>query len=170
VRLKVHVYASPGRKWGERVYKVGRSGRDVDLLQTIGWRVVHRPRGWFTYVYMQAPEDGATRDPVVEVDLPDQAAVIELAHQVHARGERWRGDILGWPAQYSPASTSLSRCHVFAPGGGYEGEPTVSRMPAMFQAGDLNWNAYLTWDDGVDAPPRVSFNEENVQRLEVAAG
>ena len=85
---------------------------------------------------------------VLPIVIPDLKEVRALAHHLHATGQSWRGEIWGWPAEYTPESRK---------------KPVGSKMrftPAYFWIGESGiWFFSLMWENGKDKEP-VEFLDD----------
>jgi hypothetical protein len=86
--------------------------------------------------------------PVLPVAIPDLREVRSFAQSLHAAGKHWKGEFLGWQAEYTPESSE---------------KPLDSKMqftPADFWIGESGiWFFSLMWEHGKDKEP-VEFLDE----------
>ena len=86
--------------------------------------------------------------PIVPLIIPDLDEVRVFAMHLHTMGRRWRGEIFGWPAEYSPERHT---------------KPLDSKMeftPADFCIGESGiWFFSLMWEHGKHQPP-VEFLDD----------
>jgi len=144
VRLTIHTFGKYAR-YGKDVYKVPRG---VELLVRNGWTPVRTPRPHCcSYSYLRAPKGNKTRSPVVEVDMPTDDEVRELAAALHAKGEAWKGDMCGWPASYRPERDRSSTWRTDMPGGLEKVETHRYHSPASFEVGELClWRVFVAFE------------------------
>ena len=83
--------------------------------------------------------------PVV---IPDLAEVTAFANHLHAVGKRWRGEVFGWPAEYSPENRKkrVGSKMRFAPADFWIGESGI-------------WFYSLMWERGKNKEP-VEFVDD----------
>jgi len=90
----------------------------------------------------------ANYSPVLPVVIPGLSEVRAFAHHVHAAGKRWKGEIFGWQAEYTPESRR---------------KPAGSKMrftPADFWIGESGiWFYSLMWERGKNREP-VEFLDD----------
>ena len=88
---------------------------------------------------------------IVPVMVPDLDDVRKFAAKLHARGEAWRGEAFGWPAEYNPERPE---------------PPLDSKMtftPADFSIGESGiWFFSLMWEHGSDVEPVEFLDDKNV--------
>ena len=86
--------------------------------------------------------------PVLPVAIPDLREVRAFAQALHAAGKKWKGEFLGWQAEYSPERKK---------------KPQDSKMrftPADFWIGESGiWFFSMMWERGKDREP-VEFLDE----------
>lgn len=94
--------------------------------------------------------------PIVPIFVPDLDEVRQLAGQLHAKGEYWKGDAFGWEAEYHPEHAQ---------------PPLDSKMgftPADFCIGESGiWFFSMMWEHGRDQAP-VEFLDGRSLLLEPA--
>lgn len=83
----------------------------------------------------------------IPVAIPELTEVRALAEHLHALGRRWRGELYGWPAAYTPERRR---------------KPQGSKQaftPAEFWIGESGlWFFSLMWERGKDREP-VAFED-----------
>jgi len=98
-------------------------------------------------VNVQSPDS----TPIVPVVIPDLDEVRALAAKLHAKGKGWKGEALGWQAEYHPERPD---------------PPLDSQMtftPADFCIGESGiWFFSLMWEHGSDAEPVEFLDEKNI--------
>ena len=113
----------------------------AERIEDAGHGIVVRRNGSYALV---RPDNGAP--PTIRVEIPDQAELLQVARDLHKRGEPYDGSMWGWPLRYTPST---------------EGEPVsapewVSDEDEEFgpiQAARLEigipgvWRAVLAWWD-----------------------
>jgi hypothetical protein len=89
--------------------------------------------------------------PILPVVIPDLSEVRTFAHHLHAAGRPWRGEIFGWPAEYTPASRK---------------KPPGSKMrftPADFWIGESGiWFYSLMWEHGKNKEPAEFLDDRGI--------
>ena len=89
--------------------------------------------------------------PIAPILIPDLDAVSKLAAKLHAKGEAWKGEAFGWPAEYNPERPE---------------PPLDSRMtftPADFCIGESGiWFFSLMWESGRDQAPVEFLDDRNI--------
>ena len=79
----------------------------------------------------------ADYSPVLPLMVPDLGEVRSLANHLHVTGKDWKGEIFGWPAEYTHESRK---------------KPAGSKMqftPADFWIGESGvWFYSLMWEQG----------------------
>lgn len=90
----------------------------------------------------------ANYSPIVPVVIPDLSEVRAFANHLHAIGKHWKGEMLGWQAEYTPESRK---------------KPAGSKMrftPADFWIGESGiWFYSLMWEYGKQKGP-VEFLDD----------
>jgi hypothetical protein len=90
-------------------------------------------------------------DPVLPLAIPDLNEVKGFAQYLHATGKHWRGEIFGWPAEYTPEKRK---------------KPADSKMtftPADFWIGESGiWFYSLMWEHGKDRAPNELLDDRGV--------
>jgi hypothetical protein len=86
--------------------------------------------------------------PVIPIVIPDLGEVRAFANHLHAAGKRWRGEVFGWPAEYTRESRK---------------KPSGSKMrftPADSWIGESGiWFYSLMWEHGKNKEP-VEFLDD----------
>ncbi len=89
--------------------------------------------------------------PVLPVAIPDLREVRSFAQSLHAAGKHWKGEFLGWQAEYTPESSE---------------KPLDSKMqftPADFWIGESGiWFFSLMWEHGKDKEPAEFLDERGI--------
>ncbi len=101
IYAKLQTYERSG-KLGRNVYKLGNGPRLAKILTKHGWRIAKKTK---YYLYAEAPTSDMGDDPlIVEIDVPTQEQVLDLARQVHADGPNrsWVASWGEWVAVYWP--------------------------------------------------------------------
>ncbi len=90
----------------------------------------------------------ANYSPVLPLAIPELREVKAFAKHLHAAGKPWRGEIFGWPGEYTPESRK---------------RPRGSKMrftPADFWIGESGiWFYSLMWERGRNKEP-VEFLDD----------
>lgn len=90
----------------------------------------------------------ANYSPIVPVVIPDLSEVRAFANHLHVIGKHWKGEMLGWQAEYTPESRK---------------KPAGSKMrftPADFWIGESGiWFYSLMWEYGKQKEP-VEFLDD----------
>jgi hypothetical protein len=82
------------------------------------------------------------------VVIPDLSEVRAFADHLHTSAKRWRGEMLGWPTEYTPESRKK-------PGGS-----KMRFTPASFWIGESGiWFFSLMWEHGKNKEP-VEFLDD----------
>ena len=77
-----------------------------------------------------------------------------LAARFHARGQAWKGEAFGWPAEYNPERPEP------AP------DSKMTFTPAAFCIGESGiWFFSLMWEHGSDAEPAEFLDDRNNVRV-----
>ncbi|MBI4551526.1 MAG: hypothetical protein HY710_04615 [Candidatus Latescibacteria bacterium] len=88
---------------------------------------------------------------VVPIVVPEFEEVRTFAAALHAKGQPWKGEALGWPAEYNPERPE---------------PPLESKMtftPADFCIGESGiWFFSLMWEQGRDAEPVEFLDDRNI--------
>lgn len=83
--------------------------------------------------------------------IPELKEVREFANKLHANGKPWKGEALGWGAEYHPERPE---------------PPLDSKMtftPADFVVGESGiWFFSLMWEKGKDKKPVEFLDERNI--------
>ncbi len=171
IKLRIRTYGKQKIR-GMSLYKVGgvwgrRSSRErgpmptknVELLEGIGWVVKHRTH---SYTYMQAPEGEGTKRPIVTVTVPDDAEILALASELHAKGQSWRGELYGWPASYTPERSGVREATVIKWDGTSHDERRPYTDPASFEVGEDSWSVFIAWDNEGKNPMRWVRHDDNI--------
>jgi len=86
--------------------------------------------------------------PILPVAIPDLNEVRAFAHTLHESGKRWRGEYLGWQAEYTPESNEKPL------------DSVMQFTPADFWIGESGiWFFSLMWEHGKEKEP-VEFLDE----------
>ena len=90
----------------------------------------------------------ANYSPILPLAIPDLREVKAFANHLHAAGKHWRGEIFGWPGEYTPERRK---------------RPPGSKMrftPADFWIGESGiWFYSLMWERGRNKEP-VEFLDD----------
>ena len=101
--------------------------------------VLARTRGFRDHELNEIDENYAS---IVPVTIPDLDEIRKFATKLHVEGKPWKGEVLGWQAEYNPERPE---------------SPLDSKMtftPADFCSGESGiWFFSLTWEQGKEAPP-----------------
>lgn len=88
---------------------------------------------------------------IVPIVVPELDEVRALAQRLHAAGEAWQGEVLGWPAEYHPGTAD---------------PPPDSKMtftPADFCLGESGiWFFSMMWEHGHSAPPVEFLDDRSI--------
>jgi len=88
---------------------------------------------------------------VVPIVIPSLDEVPEFAAKLHARGQAWKGEAFGWPAEYNPERPE---------------PPLDSKMtftPADFCIGESGiWFFSLLWEHGRNAEPVEFLDDRSI--------
>ena len=94
---------------------------------------------------------GRDDSPVLPVVIPDMSEVRAFANHLHAAGKHWQGEILGWPAEYTPESRK---------------KPPGSKLrftPAAFWIGESGiWFFSLMWEHGKNKGPTEFLDDRGI--------
>lgn len=86
--------------------------------------------------------------PILPLAIPELGEVRSIAGRLHSAGRHWRGQLFGWPAEYSPESRK---------------RPAGSKMrftPADFWIGESGiWFYSFMWEQGKSNEP-VEFLDD----------
>jgi hypothetical protein len=89
--------------------------------------------------------------PILPVAIPDLQEVRAFAKTMHAAGKNWKGEYLGWQAEYTPSASE---------------KPLDSNMqftPADFWIGESGiWFFSLMWEHGKDKEPIEFLDERGI--------
>lgn len=89
--------------------------------------------------------------PIVPIVIPALSEVRAYANALHAKGEKWQGEVFGWSAEYNPERAEA---------------PLDSKMtftPADFVIGESGiWFFSLMWEHGKGQPPVEFLDDENI--------
>jgi hypothetical protein len=163
VKLRVKGYGKH-TKYGPAVWKFGR-GMCSTLLLRAGWTLARRPGPTDSeYDYLSPPAgERGEKSPVLEVAVPDQTEIWELAERLHAAGAKYRGELHGWPVRYNPRREEREHRRVQSLFGESRVEQVETVSPAQFLVGEhCTWYCSLTWHNGDRAPPRRHENTADV--------
>jgi hypothetical protein len=90
----------------------------------------------------------ANHSAVLPVLIPNLSEINAFANPLHVTGKPWKGEIFGWPAEYTPERRK---------------KPVGSKMrftPADFWIGESGiWFYSLMWEHGKNKPP-VEFLDD----------
>lgn len=93
--------------------------------------------------------------PILPVAIPDLREVKAFANTLHAAGKYWKGEFLGWQAEYTPSNSE---------------KPIDSNMqftPADFWIGESGiWFFSLMWEHGKDKEPVEFLDERGIVQPE----
>ncbi len=88
---------------------------------------------------------------IVPIVIPELDEVRAFAATVHAAGKPWKGEVFGWPAEYTAERPE---------------PPLESKMtftPADFCIGESGiWFFSLMWERGRDAEPVEFLDDQNI--------
>lgn len=88
---------------------------------------------------------------VLPVVIPDLREVKAFANHLHAMGRHWKGEIFGWPAEYTPES------HKKLPGS------KMRFTPAEFWIGESGiWFYSLMWEHGKNKAPTDFLDDRGI--------
>jgi len=91
--------------------------------------------------------------PVLPLAIPNLSEVKAFANHLHMAGKYWKGEIFGWPAEYTPENRR---------------KPPASKMtftPADFWIGESGiWFFSLMWEQGKDKEPTEFLDERGLIR------
>lgn len=89
--------------------------------------------------------------PIIPITIPNIEEVKDFANQLHEIGKEWKGEFVGWQAEYNPEKKEL---------------PIDSKMtftPADFCIGESGiWFFSLMWEKGKDAEPVEFLDDSNI--------
>jgi hypothetical protein len=84
----------------------------------------------------------------LETIVPELSKVKEFANELHLRDKYWKGEYLGWQAEYTPESNEKPL------------DSTMQFTPADFWIGESGvWFFSLMWEHGKDKVP-VEFLDD----------
>jgi len=90
-------------------------------------------------------------ESILPLAVPDLNEVRSFAKHLHSLGKHWKGEIFGWPAEYTPQSDQ---------------RPLASNMtftPADFWIGESGiWFFSLMWEQGKDKEPVEFLDDRGV--------
>ncbi len=80
--------------------------------------------------------------PILPIVVPNLEEVNSFANLLHAMGKYWKGEIFGWPAEYTP---ERRRAPI---------DSNMTFTPADFWIGESGiWFYSLMWERGKDQKP-----------------
>lgn len=88
----------------------------------------------------------ADYSPTLPIVVPNLVEVNAFANLIHTAGKYWKGEIFGWPAEYTP---ERKRAPI---------DSNMTFTPAEFWIGGI-WFYSLMWERGKDQKP-VDFLDD----------
>lgn len=89
--------------------------------------------------------------PILPITVPDLDEVNVFAASLHGAGKYWKGEVFGWPAEYTPERKKA---------------PIDSNMtftPAEFWIGQSGiWFYSLMWERGKSQPPAEFLDDRGI--------
>jgi len=133
------------KKCGPDVYRVPAGDLMLALLESNGWKFLHRE---FGVPLMQAPAGRGTKRPVVSVSIPETDEILALATDLHKKHQKWKGEAFGWPSSYEPGGPRELRVLFRGDDNHPHCETVTQTMPSFFSIGDGGWYVSIQWKDG----------------------
>ena len=97
----------------------------------------------------------ANYTPILPVFVPDLSEVRAFANHLHTIGKRWKGELFGWQAEYTPE---------------HRRKPAGSKMkftPADFWIGESGiWFYSLMWERGKHKKPVEFLDDRGIVKPE----
>lgn len=88
---------------------------------------------------------------VVPVIIPGIEEVKAFADQLHAKNQKWAGEVFGWQAEYTPERSDAPL------------DSNMTFTPADFCIGQSEiWFYSLMWEKGKDKEPVEYLDERNI--------
>jgi hypothetical protein len=98
-----------------------------------------------------AGREGPRYNVLVMTNAPDLNEVRAFARHLHSAGKRWTGELLGWPAAYTPESRRrpAGSKRRFTPADFWIGESGIWFFSLMWERGKANEPAEFLDDRGI---------------------